>query len=66
MLDLLPCPWCGHEPYDDTETSAIMGARTGSAHAIACSHCEASAPGADSWGLAAETWNRRAPAKDGL
>lgn len=54
------CPWCAHEPYGDLHTAQIMGSRTGHNFAIACRHCEASAPGAKTMAEAWENWAARA------
>lgn len=54
-----PCPWCGHQPYTDTETAAIMGRRTGHRFAIGCSYCEATAPGDKTFAAAVSNWESR-------
>ena len=56
---LLPCPFCGEDAYDDMPTWRVFGARTGHEYAIACSSCEAVAPGDDDSTLAIAAWNRR-------
>lgn len=58
--DLKPCPFCGHKPYSDTDTAMIFGKRTGASFAIACSYCEAAAPGTPFFDGAVLEWNRRA------
>lgn len=63
MSDLRNCPFCGSAAYDDEETWAVFGRRTGHKWAVACSFCEASSPGANSQGEAIAAWNRRAPAQ---
>lgn len=58
---LLPCPFCGNEPYSDEETAASFGRqRTGDRFAIACSWCEVSAPGCATMPEAIAAWNTRA------
>jgi Lar family restriction alleviation protein len=57
---LLPCPFCGEDAYDDMPTWRVFGARTGHEYAIACSSCEAVAPGDDDFTLAIAAWNTRA------
>lgn len=59
--ELLPCPWCGEDAYDDEPTWRIFGKRTGHAYAIACSNCEASSPGGHTTSSAIAAWNTRAP-----
>ena len=54
---LLPCPFCGHEPYDDEDTAIAQGH---GGHTIACSWCEATAGNSGSFSDAISAWNRRA------
>lgn len=57
-----PCPFCGHQPYDDEDTAADFGhRRTGNNFAIACSWCEVSAPGQQTFAEAVAAWNERPP-----
>ena len=57
---LLTCPFCGEDAYNDKPTWRVFGKRTGHEYAIACSNCEAVAPGDDDPALAIAAWNRRA------
>lgn len=59
--ELLPCPFCGHSPYNDEQTAHVFGCRTGNAWAVACSYCEVAAPGAETLSDAITEWNTRVP-----
>ena len=63
MTAMLPCPFCGRPPYTDAETLKVFGKRTGHHFAVACSWCEASAPGANTIEDAADNWNTREDGK---
>lgn len=60
MSELKPCPWCNNAPYADGGTAKVFGKRTMHNYAIACSYCEASAPGARTMTEALSEWNTRA------
>lgn len=59
MSELELCPWCGSPAYEDDATARVMGNRTGNNFAVACTWCEASAPGANTMCKARTEWNTR-------
>ena len=57
--ELKRCPLCGNNPYDDEVSWSKVGSRSGYSWAVACSHCELTAPGAESINQAVHNWNYR-------
>lgn len=57
--EVLPCPFCGQDAYTDLASCTIFGAWTGHKYAVACSNCEAKAPGSNSFKQAIQLWNNR-------
>lgn len=59
MINLLPCPFCGHE-WPRIKERALLARKDRPSAYVVCPKCKARGPVAARANVAAERWNERA------